>query len=77
LKTESAASHLMAALASRALQLGAAGARSNGAFVREAVAACLQGLRLPSAGATKPSGDADPDRLVYRRGTRRTPGSDR
>lgn len=76
LKTEDAASHLMAALASRALQ-GAAGARSNGGFVREVVDACLGGRRVPAAGATKPSGGADPDRLVYRRGTRRPPGSDR
>ena len=73
LKTEDAASHLMAALASRALQLGAAGARSNGAFVREAVGACLEGRRVTeAAGSTKPSGGAD--RLVYRKGTRRAPG---
>lgn len=76
LKTESAASQLMAALASRALQLGAAGTRSNGAFVREAVDACLGGRRVPAVGATNPSGGTDPDRLVYRRGTRRPPGSD-
>lgn len=77
LKTGDAASHLMAALASRALQLGAAGARSNGAFVREAVDACLGRRRVPAGDATKPTGGADPDRLVYRRGTRRPPGSDR
>ena len=41
LNTEDAASHLMAALASRALQMGAAGTRSNAAFVRDTVKACL------------------------------------
>jgi EmrB/QacA subfamily drug resistance transporter len=74
LKTDDAASHLMAALASRALQLGAAGARSNGAFIREAVNACLEGRRGPAAGATKPQGGGGSDRLVYRQGTRRPPG---
>lgn len=42
LKTGDAASLLMAALASRALQLGAAGARSNASFVRKVVDACLE-----------------------------------
>jgi hypothetical protein len=70
LKTDDAAAHLMAALASRALQMGA-GAKSNGEFVRETVNACVQGRRSPSAGS---QGGADPDRLVYRRGARGTPG---
>jgi len=71
--SDEAASRLMAALAGRALQLGAAGARSNGAFVRETVKACLEGRR-GQMGETPSDGG---DRLVYRRGTRRTPGSDR
>lgn len=42
LNTDEAAALLMAALASRALQLGAAGAGSNTTFVRQVVNACLQ-----------------------------------
>lgn len=79
LNTDEAASHLMAALAGRALQLGAAGVRSNEPFVRETVGACLQGRQPSPAGSAAPpaKSEDDPERLVYRRGTRRTPGSDR
>jgi hypothetical protein len=71
--SDDAASLLMAALASRALQLGAAGTWSNGAFVRETVKACLEGRR-DQMGETPSNGG---DRLVYRRRTPRMPGSDR
>lgn len=76
LNTEKAASQLMAAIAGQALRLGAGGAGSNVEFVREAVGACLENRRVQPAGPAEPAGAAaGSGRLVYRRGTRSTPGS--
>ncbi|CAN5901124.1 hypothetical protein BH23ACT12_BH23ACT12_03870 [soil metagenome] len=76
LRTDHAASQLMTALASRALeQVGRT--RADDEFVRNTVAVCLQGGReAETARSAKPTGsDPEATRLVYR--PRRTPGAGR
>lgn len=77
LDSDQAASHLMAALASRALEPG--NGSNNNNFVSETIEECLNGRStVPSrAGSPVPpagSGSDQPDRLIYRR-SGRLPGS--
>jgi hypothetical protein len=76
LDTGQAASHLMAALAGRALESGSTGTRGNAEFVRATVRSCLEGDPGASGGAppgSRAGGEDEPNRLVYRR-SRRSPG---
>jgi EmrB/QacA subfamily drug resistance transporter len=71
LASEQAAAHLMAALASRALETGSPGGAGDEEFVREAVDACLSGVdpRPAYAGsAAPPQPEESPARRGYRRG---------
>jgi hypothetical protein len=70
LASEQAAAHLMAALASRALDASAGGGAGNEHFVRETVAACLQGVdpRQAHAGSEPPGQAEGSPGLVYRPG---------
>ncbi len=82
--SEQAATHLMVALASRALKVGAAGIAGNRRFVLETVNACLQGSAPSPVDASSEDRTADspaeepaegPTRLAYRR-RGRTKGPD-
>ena len=75
LDTGHAASHLMAALAGRALESGSTGTRGNTEFVRATVRGCLTGDPTTSGGASSPAPGGEPNRLVYRR-SRRTSGTE-
>jgi EmrB/QacA subfamily drug resistance transporter len=70
--SEQAAAHLMAALASRALETGSPGGSGDEDFVRETVDACLSGVdpRPAYAGSATPPAQTEESssRLVYRRG---------